>query len=149
MRRFSFALDGLLKVRQYHERERELVLGRATAAYEQLLTQMRTLRQERESTVQAARGVDLSGRLSQGAYLQLLENTLEELEERKVDLEASRNEALKEYTQALKERKVIDNLRERRAQEHYRHEARNADRELNEIGGVRAFMQRHEEEQDG
>jgi flagellar protein FliJ len=149
MRRFSFALDGLLKVRQYHEHERELVLGRATAAYEQLLNQMRTLRQERDATIQATQGVDLSARVSGGAYLQLLENTLEELEERRLDLEASRNEALNHYTQALKERKVIDNLRERRAREHYRHEARNADRELNEIGGVRAFARRQEEEQDG
>jgi flagellar protein FliJ len=149
MRRFAFSLEGLLKVRQYHEHERELTLGRATAKYEQLLNQMRTLEEERKATVAAMRGVDLSARLSQGAYLQLLEQSLEELESRRQQLEASRNEALGEYTQALKERKVIDNLKERRAREHYREEARHADRELNEIGSIRAAVRRNEEEQHG
>lgn len=149
MRRFAFSLEGLLKVRQYHEHERELTLGRATAKYEQLLNQMRTLEQERNATVAAMRGVDLSARLSEGAYLQLLEQSLEELESRRQQLEASRNEALGEYTQALKERKVIDNLKERRAREHYREEARHADRELNEIGSIRAAVRRNEEEQHG
>ncbi len=149
MRRFSFGLEGLLKVRKHHEHERELTLGRATAKYEQLLNQMRTLRQEKEATVAAMRGVDLSARLSQGAYLQLLEQSLEELDGRRRQLEASRNEALGEYTRALKERKVIDNLRERRAREHYHEEARHADRELNEIGSIRAAVRRNEEEQHG
>lgn len=149
MRRFSFALEGLLKVRQYHEHERELTLGRATAKYEELLNQMRTLEQEREATIVAMRGVDLSARLSHGAYLQLLEQSLEELETRRRHLQDSRNEALGEYTRALKERKVIDNLKQRRAREHYRQEARHSDRELNEIGSIRAALRRHEEEQHG
>ncbi|MFP4430585.1 MAG: hypothetical protein ACOCW6_03025 [Spirochaetota bacterium] len=149
MRRFSFGLEGLLKVRRYHEHERELTLSRATAKYEQVLNQMLNLEQEREATVAATRGVDLSARLSQEAYLQLLEQSLEELEGRRRQLEASRNEALGEYTQALKERKVIENLKERRAREHYREESRHADRELNEIGNIRAAARRYEEEQHG
>ena len=149
MHRFHFSLDGLLRIREYHEHQRELELGRATARYEQVLSQMRALQAERQETSEEMRGTDLSSRLSHGHYLALIEQTLEELEERRRSLEAARNEALGEYTEAHKERKVIDNLRERRSREHYRKEARHADRELNEIGSIRAAMRRHEEEQNG
>jgi flagellar FliJ protein len=149
MRRFHFSLDGLLRVREYHEHQRELELGRATARYEQVLSQMRALEAERRETAFGMSGTDLSARASQSHYLALIEQTLEELEERRRELEAARNQALQEYTDAHKERKVIDNLRERRSREHYRNEARHADRELNEIGSVRAAMRRHEEEQNG
>lgn len=149
MRRFHFSLDGLLRVREYHEHQRELDLGQATARYEQVLTQMQALEAERQDTTLQMRGTDLSARLSQSHYLALIEQTLEELEKRRRELQAARNEALEEYTEAHKERKVIDNLRDRRSREHYRKEARHADRELNEIGSIRAAMRRHEEEQNG
>ncbi len=149
MRRFHFGLEGLLRIRRYHEHERELELGRVTAQYERLLGQMNNIEEERRATANQMSGVDLSMRLSQGAYLELLQQTHVELEERRRTLEHSRREVLEAYTDALRNRKVIDNLKERRALEHYRGEAKKSDRELNEIGTLTAAMRRQEEEENG
>ena len=149
MRRFTFPLEGLLKIRHHHERERELELGHITARYERLLNHIAAIEQERHATAVGIGGVDLSMRLSQTAYLELLDRSAGELEERREELAGLRQQALEAYTAALRERKVIDNLKTRRAEEHFKREARRSERELNEIGSLGSPMRHFQEGQHG
>jgi flagellar protein FliJ len=123
MRRFQFRLERFLELKRYRERERELELARVQG--ECLLLKRRI--EGIDTDVADSRGrqfasgpaVDIESMARRDLYIQRLlrerESTVVRLAEKTREMERVREK----YLQAAKERKVLDKLKERRAEDYY------------------------------
>jgi flagellar FliJ protein len=123
MRRFQFRLERFLDLKRYKEREWELALARVLG---QCLLLKRRI-EEILAEVDASRGdtfivdtrIDVEAMVRRELYIRRLirerERTEIELAERTVEMEKVRAK----YLEAAKERKVLDKLKERKANEYY------------------------------
>jgi flagellar FliJ protein len=152
MRRFSFRLERILSLRQHHEDQAEQKLARVSGEYAQLEGEIGRLTQEREATFRlgdAARRADVNYRLAQSRYISYLERRSVEVESRRAEKAGELESAQAEYREALKQRKVLDNLKSRRSSEYYREQRRAEGRELDDIGGQMSIRRRTQEGDDG
>lgn len=122
MRRFHFALEKLLNLRIGREKEAEMELGRAVGILADIENRLRLLAEER---VRAAAGRFAGGNgaaeiRTHELYIIRLDTTKNELLEAAAKAEAAVEEARAAYIEALRERKVMDKLRERGEREYRR-----------------------------
>ena len=157
MRRFQFRLAPLQKLREHKERDWELKLAAKTSECVRLQEEIAARRAERDSSFGiparqegGRRILDLSGLHARSNYVARLDNRISELEQELEEREKEREEIRKSFEEAMKARKVLEALQERRSAEHYREERRQEDKRLNDIGAGKAAVQRLEqEERDG
>ncbi|MGM0673890.1 MAG: flagellar export protein FliJ [Spirochaetota bacterium] len=150
MRRFQFRLERVLSLREHVEEQAEQKLAEVSGRYSQIEGELGRLSQEREATFRAgdsASRVDISYRMAQSAYIRYLDQRWGELEAQRAEQAKELEKVQKEYREALKQRKVLDNLRSRRSSEYYREQRRAEGRELDDIGG-QMHIRRHEQEGD-
>jgi flagellar FliJ protein len=123
MRRFQFRLERFLDLRRWKEREWELALAKILG--ECLLLENRItdigaeIAESRLAVFTVGVRVDIEAMSRRELYVQRL---LRERERARAALEEKRKEMEKvraRYLEASKERKVLDKLKERRAQEYY------------------------------
>lgn len=122
MKRFSFDLEKVLKLRQNRERETELVLGRTIGALSELEMRIRKVGEEK---VRAAGNRFASGNgaveiRNYDVYILRLDQTKDVLLEAAAKAEQAVEEARKVYLDASRERKIIDKLKERRQREYHK-----------------------------
>lgn len=139
MRRFRFDLEQVLELRRWSEREKELELGR-------LVGECLRLQQGADQREQQARSIFLER--GDGFNLERLalieaygarmreekQQMLRELGEREEERESARQDFLR----ASRDRKVLEKLKERKAQEYNKRLMALEQRELDEIGSNRA-----------
>ena len=120
MKPFSFKQEKLLKLQKFHEDEAKLELGRAIGVLAELEARIRLLAEER---VRAAASQFSSGNTAAMIqqymfYLIRLDNTKEQLLEEAAMAELKVEEARNVFLEASKERKVLDNLKEKKQKEY-------------------------------
>lgn len=148
MRRFDFRLERILSLRRHTEDQAEQKLARVSGEYAQLQGELGRLTQEREATFRLgdpASRVDINYRIAQSAYINYLETRSRETESRRAEKAGELDAAQTEYREAMKQRKVLDNLKSRRSDEYYKEQRRAEGRELDDIGGQMS-IRRHEQE---
>ena len=148
MRRFDFRLERILSLRKHTEDQAEQKLARVSGEYAQLQGELGRLTQEREATFQlgdAASRADINYRIAQSAYINYLESRSRDVESRRSEKAGELDAAQTEYREAMKQRKVLDNLKSRRSDEYYKEQRRAEGRELDDIGGQMS-IRRHEQE---
>ncbi len=148
MRRFDFRLERILSLRKHTEDQAEQKLARVSGEYAQLQGELGRLTQEREATFRLgdpASRADINYRIAQSAYIDYLENQSREVESRRAEKAGELDAAQTEYREAMKQRKVLDNLKSRRSGEYYKEQRRAEGRELDDIGGQMS-IRRHEQE---
>jgi flagellar protein FliJ len=121
MRRFSFSLEKLLRLRQHHEREWELQLAEANGNCVKLNREIedRTIKQARAFFRKTSGQGDLLTRLwAVELYTNRLTNESKELQNKLIEAELLRNEVKETYLEVSKKRKVLDKLKERRMNEY-------------------------------
>jgi len=139
MKRFRFRLDGLLRLRRVEE---ERCLGRLRerqAAVVDVMERRRELGRERTRTVASLRrheqGVlSMEDVLRHRRYLVALENRTRELDAEVVRRRTELQEAQRAAERAIRERQLVERLRDRRREEHDSLARREELRELDEIG---------------
>ena len=121
MRRFRFGLEKVLELRQYHEQEAKNELGQAIGvltAIENAIKNNAVIRhhaaQERFTGINA----DASSVLAWDSYILRLEQEAERLMEEAAKAELIVEEKRNQYLEASRELKVMEKLKEKRAQEH-------------------------------
>lgn len=152
MRRFDFRLERILSLRRHTEDQAEQKLARVSGEYARLESELGRLAEEREATFRmgdTAARADVNYRIAQGAYISYLESRSVEVEARRAEVEGEVEEARAEYREAMKHRKVLDNLKNRRSDEYYREQRRAEGRELDDIGGQMSIRRREQEGGDG
>jgi flagellar FliJ protein len=148
MRRFDFRLERILSLRKHTEDQAEQKLARVSGEYAQLQGELGRLTQEREATFRLGdpeSRADINYRIAQSAYINYLETRSRDVESRRAEKAGELGAAQSEYREALKQRKVLDNLKSRRSDEYYREQRRAEGRELDDIGGQMS-IRRHEQE---
>ncbi|MFP4373616.1 MAG: flagellar export protein FliJ [Spirochaetaceae bacterium] len=148
MRRFDFRLERILSLRKHGEEQAEQKLARVSGEYARLAGELGRLTQEREATFRlgdAASRADINYRIAQSAYIRYLETRTREVESRRAEKAGELDTAQAEYREALKHRKVLDNLKDRRSEEYYREQRRAEGRELDDIGGQMSIRRREQE----
>jgi flagellar FliJ protein len=139
MKRFRFRLEGLLRLRKVEE---ERSLGRLRAR-QAALADVEARRHELES--ERGRTVDGLRRLERGhlqmdeilrhrRYLLLIENRTREVAAEAIRRTAELREAQRATERAVRERQLVERLRERRRDEHEVGARREEIRDLDEIG---------------
>jgi len=152
MRRFDFRLERILSLRRHTEDQAEQKLARVSGEYSRLESELGRLSEEREATFRmgdTAARADVNYRIAQGAYISYLESRSVEVEARRAEVAGELEEARAEYREAMKHRKVLDNLKDRRSNEYYREQRRAEGRELDDIGGQMNIRRREQEGGDG
>jgi flagellar FliJ protein len=151
MRRFEFRLERILSLRQHFEDQAEQKLARVSGEYTQLQGELGRLSQEREATFRlgdARSRADVNYRIAQSAYIHYLESRSVEVESQRAEKAGELESARAEYREALKRRKVLDNLKTRRSDEYYKEQRRAEGRELDDIGGQMNIRRRTQEGDD-
>lgn len=150
MRRFDFDLEKVLELRRYAEREWELKLAEVTGRIlgaEREVSQLQVARDSATATGVRPGRVDMGALAGRGEYLALIERRTVELRGRLARLEREREEVRAEYLRASQARKAISQLRDRRANDHYKESRQEEAREYDEIG-VTLAVRRIREERD-
>ncbi len=141
VRRFRFSLESLLTLRSYAAREVEQRLAVATRRCIELEMRIDDCRVRRSRAFQLSRdtGADIELRFAQGAYISHLEQTVSRLT---TELEAREKERLvvqREYHEVAKQKKVLEKLKERRADDYYKESMKHDQKDMDEIAsGVSA-----------
>jgi flagellar FliJ protein len=117
MRNFRFGLEKVLEIRKYRERETEIELGRAVGELSRIERQISALGSEREAAGKFSRD-DAAQILVFDRYVRRLDAERERALEDAAEAERVVEQARGVYLEASRDRKVLDKLRERQAQEH-------------------------------
>jgi len=150
VRRFDFRLEKVLELRLYAEREWELklaeVTGRVVAA-EQEISLWGRRRFDTRKYHAAAGTLDVQLLKNREAYVNRIDQRVEELQHRLVALETERSKVREGYLEASRKRKALTRLKERQSEEYYRKALREETRVLDEIGGNQVIRRRLETEE--
>jgi len=117
MKKFKFELEKILGLRKHREKETEIALAKARGVLNEI---------ENKIVMTAAEKERISKEIPQGMseivafdrYIQRLDKTKENLLVEAEKAQRKVNEELEIYYKASRERKVLDNIKEKRAQEY-------------------------------
>ncbi|MCL2380714.1 MAG: flagellar export protein FliJ [Treponema sp.] len=120
MRPFTFHLQKFLDVRKHYEDEAKIELGRATAVLSGLEQRLLELGRERARAAAGQYSPENSAVTIQQytLYILRLDNEKERLLKEAAIAELKVEEARQAFTEASRERKVLDKLKEKRQKEH-------------------------------
>lgn len=122
MKPFTFGLEKVLNLRKYYEDEAKMELGRAVGVLAELESKLLILGQERARAAAAQFSPGNSAvQIQQYMYYLLrLDNTKEQLLKETALAELKVEEAREAFVEASRERKVLDNLKEKRQKEYHK-----------------------------
>lgn len=148
MRRFNFRLEAVLRMRMHEEREVEHRLAEATGRCVILRRELTALVDRKNETYRARAGElesDVGYRLGRDAFVLGLDRRISRVRDELSRREAELASVQEEYRGARSRRKAMEELRNRREQEHYLSEKREEVRALDEIGATLYVRKRREE----
>ncbi|MDR0474023.1 MAG: flagellar export protein FliJ [Treponema sp.] len=122
MKKFSFNMEKVLKLRKHHENETKMELGRAVGILSAIEGNIQAIAEER---VRVAANQFLPGNnardiLQYSLYITRLDNTKEKLQSDAAAAELKVEEARGIYIEASRERKILDKLKEKQESEYRR-----------------------------
>jgi flagellar FliJ protein len=137
LRAFHFNLEKVLELRKYREREQEIELGWAIGVLAEIEGQIAALAAERLRAVEACFSRDHGGGeiFSFERYLRRLDQTRDRLLEAATRAELQVEKARAAYLEASQDRKVLDKLREKRAEEYRKTQFAGEIKTLDDISG--------------
>jgi len=120
MKAFAFRLEKLLNLREFYEDEAKVELGRAVGVLAELEGKIRALAAERvrAAAAQFSPGNSAIEIQQYMYYLLRLDNTKEWLLKEAAMAEMKVEEAREAFLEASRERKVLDNLKEKKQKEY-------------------------------
>ena len=135
MKKFSFSLEKVLKLRKYREQETKLELGRAVSALAEIERNIQLVAQERVRAAASQFDSSNSAReiFQHSLYISRLDNTKEKLLADAAAAELKVEEARNIFIEASRERKVLDKLKEKKQAEHKREFYREETKTLDDV----------------
>lgn len=141
MRRYQFRLERILEIRRYRELQEELKLAAASGECIRLQNELRGLDAAKRNTL-ATRyersGGDMNYLIASELYMRRVDATARSDARILREKESVRDAIRVEYLAASRQRKVLDRLKEKRAQAHYREGLREEAKLLDDISGSAA-----------
>lgn len=141
MKKFSFSLQVLLNLRARKEEKAKLALGDITGKCNQLDRELEILAKERSRAIGMldnepggafGRSLELRSR-----YLLKIDDSASRLQKQRAALELEREKAAAEYREAHRDLMVLRRLREGQEAQHRRSNARDEQKDIDDIAGSR------------
>ena len=136
MRNFAFRLEKLLEIRGYREKKKILELAEVTGRYMQIINSIHDLK-TRKRTIMESRfissGNNVYAIMSDQSLISAIEKKISDLEEKLVPINIEKENKRLEYVEALKSKRVIEKLKEKKAYAHKREELLRETRVLDDI----------------
>lgn len=123
MKKYRFTLERVLRLRKHHELEWELKLAAAAGRCVALQNELKELASERGRTLSTRFAVADGGTdylFRSELYLRRIAQTTEKKRRLLTQRERERDEVRDQYLVASRDRKVLDRLKEKREEQHYR-----------------------------
>ena len=118
MKKFYFSLEKILSLRIFYEREAEVALQKAVGERDAVRLQIEKIDASLFSTSSLfAQDVDMSNLYQAEQYIKALKARKLQLQAVLITLEGTVRECLQNYHEALKERKVLDRLKDKKMEE--------------------------------
>ena len=140
MKRFSFNLERLLKLREHEEQEWEIKLGRAVTECVRIENDIRQRSSEIDRVLRTRGSVD--GRedafYAMEMYKRRMSSELAELGDELSRAEAERDKVREQFLEFSKRRKVLSKLKEKREAEYYKEQMKIEHDLIDEINNARA-----------
>jgi flagellar FliJ protein len=135
MKKFSFNLEKVLRLRMYRERETEIELGRAIGVLTDIENHIKNiaLDRQRAATERFSPDHGVMEIINWDNYILRLDKETERLLEDAAKAELVVEEKRELYLEASRDRKVLDKLKEKRAQEYRKEIFAEETRSLDEI----------------
>lgn len=137
MKRFSFRLESVLKLRAHKEEDWRNRLASATQRCNVLQQQIELMLKERVSVFGANAGNDMTYHLSRALYLGRIEDRSRELEKDLVQARLEREKVLTDYTKVRQEYEAVRRLKEKRVKEYKKAWFAEEGKELDDIANSR------------
>ena len=120
MKPFVFSLEKILTLRKFYEDEAKMELGRATGVFAEIESNLISTAKEKARAARAQFSPGNSVELIQQYmnYIVRLDNIEEQLLLEKIKAEEAVEKAREIFIEASRERKVLDNLKEKRLKEY-------------------------------
>jgi flagellar FliJ protein len=143
MRRFHFRLEPFLRLREYKEQESKLKMAEVTGSVVDLENRLSALGNERVQSFGVAAGtgsgaLDISELESRERYVARLDRQTRELRHELEHEEERREQVRQELNEAMKQRKVLDALKTRRAEEYYAEARRAEAKQLDDLANSKS-----------
>ncbi len=148
MRKFNFRLEPFLRIRTYREKTSELELARAIGTCMALQGHLQDVKREIQNNTACSIGgilLDLSDLQARNAYIAWLEKELGSTQERLHRAEAERKKKQEQYLSASRDRKILEKLKERKAEEYYDAQWKEEFKRIDEVAD--RFVQQAQEEE--
>jgi flagellar FliJ protein len=142
MKRFAFQLDTVLRLRSHKEKDWRTRLGSITSECNRLEQEIAIMSKERTRTFQDRDENDLSWSRSNDLYIKRIEQTIDNLEKSLVVKMQEREKVLEKYQEALRDLRVIEKLREKRAAHYYKEQKYLEEKEMDEISVYKNTMKK-------
>jgi flagellar FliJ protein len=143
MKRYNFRLERILELRRHKERMWEMKLAEISGRCVRLENHIRDLRNEKDSYAGfQAEGIlySVDEILIREAFRSRLEREIEETGGLLEDAMRKREEVNRDYLAAMRDRKVLDKIKERRSEEYYEDQRRKEGKAMDETATVRAVL---------
>jgi flagellar FliJ protein len=144
MKRFSFDLEKVLELRSYREREAEIALGKAIGELTLIEQEIKSVTRERFQAASERFGPGNGGMEIQryDLYIRRLDAALDKRFKEAAQAELKVEEARLAFLEASREKKAMENLKERRQKEYRKTFLTEETRNLDDIAGGAAVRQR-------
>jgi flagellar FliJ protein len=122
LKRFEFALQQILRLREYEERQAELELGRITGECERRRREIASLGDLSRLTARShlgSRSFDVSYRFGEERYIARLRSRATQLARELDTLEQELEKARERFREARKRREVLSRLKARKEEHHH------------------------------
>jgi len=136
MRKFAFNLEKLLEIREYAEKEKILELAEVTGRYMQIINSIEALK-KRKRDIMASRfegsGIDVQSIMHNESIINAIDIKISDFEKKLIPINIEKEEKRLEYMEALKDKRVIEKIKEEKALEHKRKEFLRESKEIDDI----------------
>lgn len=140
MRKFSFNLERLLKIREHEEQESEIILGKAVTECVRIEREMQHRTNEIDRILKKRGNLDSCEDLlfSMEMYKRRMNKDLKQFGKELEKAEAERDKVRENYLEVSKRRKVLSKLKEKREAEYYKQQIKIEHDLLDEMNNGRA-----------
>jgi flagellar export protein FliJ len=125
MRSFAFNLEKLLEIRGYAEKQKILELAEVTGRYMQILNSIADLKKKKREVMESRfsrSGNNINFIMYDESLISAIDIKVSELEKNLIPINIEKEKKRLEYLEVLKNKRVIEKLKEKKAYEHKRKE---------------------------
>jgi len=136
MKNFVFNLEKLLEIRRYAERKKILELAEVTGRYMNIINSIEDLKKKKKDIMESrfrGHGSSTYSVMYDESLISAIDRKVFNFEKKLIPINVERENRRLEYLEAMKNKKVIENIKDKQAQEHKKKELLREEKAIDDI----------------